>query len=169
MPIEVVAWKRFANGFNRKSKVSSINRVVFSALSRFQARLSKKSPKSGQILSRFRRTVEATRPHRQQSLYVSRKEASHLQIKVREHEPEVALYGDDDGLAAFGSLVPAAERLLRPGGYLIAEMGYGMEDSTISSPTSPHSTAASPRGTTSIGTMRFVPSPLFTIFTATVT
>jgi release factor glutamine methyltransferase len=59
--------------------------------------------------------------------YVSRKEASRLQIEVREHEPEVALYGEDDGLAAFRSLVPSAERLLRPGGYFIAEMGHGME------------------------------------------
>jgi release factor glutamine methyltransferase len=64
--------------------------------------------------------------------YVSRKEASGLQIEVREHEPEVALYGDDDGLAAFRRLVPAAERLLKPGGYFIAEMGYGMEDRVLS-------------------------------------
>jgi release factor glutamine methyltransferase len=64
--------------------------------------------------------------------YVSRKESSRLQIEVREHEPEVALYGDDDGLAAFRRLVPAAERLLRPGGYFIAEMGHGMEDRVLS-------------------------------------
>jgi release factor glutamine methyltransferase len=59
--------------------------------------------------------------------YVSRKESSRLQIEVREHEPDVALYGDDDGLAAFRRLAPTAELLLRPGGYLIAEMGFGME------------------------------------------
>src|SRR5205085_12132569 len=47
--------------------------------------------------------------------YVSRNEISRLQIEVREHEPAVALYGDDDGLAPFRNLVPAAERLLRPG------------------------------------------------------
>lgn len=64
--------------------------------------------------------------------YVSRKEASRLQIEVREHEPEVALYGDDDGLAAFRRLIPAAERLVRPGGYLIAEMGFGMEERVLS-------------------------------------
>jgi release factor glutamine methyltransferase len=63
--------------------------------------------------------------------YVSRTETSRLQIEVREHEPEVALYGDDDGLAAFRRLVPSAERLLRPGGYLIAEMGYGMESRVL--------------------------------------
>jgi release factor glutamine methyltransferase len=64
--------------------------------------------------------------------YVSRKEASRLQIEVREHEPEVALYGDDDGLAAFRRLVPAAEQLLRPEGYFIAEMGFGMETRVLS-------------------------------------
>lgn len=64
--------------------------------------------------------------------YVSRKEASRLQIEVREHEPDVALYGDDDGLAAFRLLVPAAERLLRPDGYFIAEIGHGMEGRVLS-------------------------------------
>jgi release factor glutamine methyltransferase len=64
--------------------------------------------------------------------YVSRKETSRLQVEVREHEPEVALYGDDDGLAAYRRLIPAAERLLRPGGYLIAEMGFGMEERVLS-------------------------------------
>ena len=63
--------------------------------------------------------------------YVSRKETSRLQIEVREHEPEVALYGDDDGFAAFRRLVPSAERLLRPGGYLIAEVGHGMETAVL--------------------------------------
>jgi release factor glutamine methyltransferase len=63
--------------------------------------------------------------------YVSRKEASRLQVEVREHEPEVALYSDDDGLAAFRRLIPSAEKLLRPGGYLIAEMGFGMEERVL--------------------------------------
>jgi len=64
--------------------------------------------------------------------YVSRKETSRLQVEVREHEPEVALYGDDDGLAAYRRLIPDAERLLRPGGYFIAEMGFDMEDRVLS-------------------------------------
>jgi release factor glutamine methyltransferase len=63
--------------------------------------------------------------------YVSRKEASRLQVEVREHEPEVALYGDDDGLAAFRRLIPSAETLLRPGGYLIVEMGFSMEERVL--------------------------------------
>jgi release factor glutamine methyltransferase len=64
--------------------------------------------------------------------YVSRKEASRLQIEVREHEPEIALYGGGDGLAAFRQLAASAERLLRPGGYLVAEIGHGMEERVLS-------------------------------------
>jgi release factor glutamine methyltransferase len=64
--------------------------------------------------------------------YVSRKEESRLQVEVREHEPSVALYGDEDGLASFRKLIPSAEQLLRPGGYFIAEMGYDMEDRVLS-------------------------------------
>jgi release factor glutamine methyltransferase len=59
--------------------------------------------------------------------YVSREEASRLQIEVREHEPHVALFGDEDGLAAYRNLIPSAERVLKPGGYLIMEIGAGME------------------------------------------
>jgi release factor glutamine methyltransferase len=64
--------------------------------------------------------------------YVSRKEESRLQIEVREHEPAVALYGDEDGLASFRKLIPSAEQMLRPGGYFIAEMGYDMEERVLS-------------------------------------
>ena len=63
--------------------------------------------------------------------YVSRKEESRLQVEVREHEPDVALYGDEDGLASFRKLIPSAELMLRPGGYFIAEMGYDMEERVL--------------------------------------
>lgn len=63
--------------------------------------------------------------------YVSRAESSRLQREVREHEPHVALFAADDGLAAFRQLVPAAERLLRPGGSLIMEIGFGLEDRVL--------------------------------------
>jgi release factor glutamine methyltransferase len=59
--------------------------------------------------------------------YVSRNESSRLQIEVREHEPHVALFGDDDGLAAYRKLIPSAEQVLKPGGYLIMEIGAGLE------------------------------------------
>ena len=50
--------------------------------------------------------------------YVSRGETSRLQREVREHEPHVALFAADDGLAAYRRLIPSARRLLRPGGHL---------------------------------------------------
>jgi release factor glutamine methyltransferase len=59
--------------------------------------------------------------------YVSRGESSRLQIEVREHEPHVALFGEEDGLAAYRKLIPSAERVLKPGGYLIMEIGAGLE------------------------------------------
>jgi protein-(glutamine-N5) methyltransferase, release factor-specific len=59
--------------------------------------------------------------------YVSHEETSRLQIEVREHEPHVALFGDEDGLAVYRKLIPSAERLLKPGGNLIMEIGAGLE------------------------------------------
>jgi len=59
--------------------------------------------------------------------YVSPRETSRLQIEVREHEPHVALFGEEDGLAAYRKLIPSAERVLKPGGYLIMEIGAGLE------------------------------------------
>jgi release factor glutamine methyltransferase len=64
--------------------------------------------------------------------YVSRAETSRLQREVREHEPHVALFAADDGLAAYRQLVPSAQRLLRPGGYLIMEIGFGLEERVLS-------------------------------------
>jgi release factor glutamine methyltransferase len=59
--------------------------------------------------------------------YVSHEETSRLQIEVREHEPHVALFGEENGLAVYRKLIPSAERALKPGGYLIMEIGAGLE------------------------------------------
>jgi release factor glutamine methyltransferase len=63
--------------------------------------------------------------------YVSRSESSRLQIEVREHEPHVALFGEDEGLAAYRKLIPSAEQVLKPGGYLIMEIGAGLEERVL--------------------------------------
>ena len=63
--------------------------------------------------------------------YVSRAETSRLQREVREHEPHVALFAADDGLAAYRQLIPSAQRLLQPGGYLLMEIGFGLEDRVL--------------------------------------
>ncbi len=39
-------------------------------------------------------------------------------------EPELALFGGEDGLDVYRGLVPAAARVLRPGGLLAMELGY---------------------------------------------
>jgi release factor glutamine methyltransferase len=59
--------------------------------------------------------------------YVSHEETSRLQIEVREYEPHVALFGEENGLAVYRKLIPSAERALKPGGYLIMEIGAGLE------------------------------------------
>jgi release factor glutamine methyltransferase len=63
--------------------------------------------------------------------YVSREETSRLQIEVREHEPHVALFGEENGIAVYRKLIPSAERALKPGGYLIMEIGAGLEQRVL--------------------------------------
>jgi release factor glutamine methyltransferase len=63
--------------------------------------------------------------------YVSLGETSRLQREVREHEPHVALFAGEDGLAAYRRLLPQAQALLRPGGYIAMEIGYSLEESVL--------------------------------------
>ena len=56
--------------------------------------------------------------------YVPARDAANVQREVRDHEPPVALYGGHDGLEIYRRLIPEAARLLRPGGWLIMELGY---------------------------------------------
>ena len=48
---------------------------------------------------------------------------------VRDYEPAVALFGGADGLDVIRALLPAAEPRLRPGGWLVMEMGMGQSAS----------------------------------------
>jgi release factor glutamine methyltransferase len=59
--------------------------------------------------------------------YVPARDKSTIQREVRDHEPEVALYGGDDGLEVYRRLIPEAARLLAPGGRLIMEIGYSTQ------------------------------------------
>ena len=43
--------------------------------------------------------------------------------EVRDHDPELALYGGPDGLTVVRDIVPVVQRLLRPGGRLAMEHG----------------------------------------------
>ena len=56
--------------------------------------------------------------------YVPKSDSSTIQREVREYEPAVALYGGAHGLEVYRRLVPEAARLLKPGGWLVMEIGY---------------------------------------------
>ncbi|HTD42668.1 MAG TPA: peptide chain release factor N(5)-glutamine methyltransferase [Bryobacteraceae bacterium] len=60
--------------------------------------------------------------------YVPALDQSTIQREVRDYEPPVALYGGDDGLDVYRRLVPEARRLLKPGGWLMMELGYAVVD-----------------------------------------
>jgi len=55
--------------------------------------------------------------------YVALTDKPTLQREVRDHEPELALYGGDDGLGIYRRFIPAAARVLKPGGSLVMEIG----------------------------------------------
>jgi release factor glutamine methyltransferase len=56
--------------------------------------------------------------------YVGRHEAETLAREVREHEPEIALYGGEEGYELYGDLIAQAAQHLKPGGILVLELGY---------------------------------------------
>ncbi|HEX2491672.1 MAG TPA: peptide chain release factor N(5)-glutamine methyltransferase [Blastocatellia bacterium] len=56
--------------------------------------------------------------------YVSNVEIPTLQREVRDWEPQVALTDSNDGLSIYRRLLKDASSRLKPGGYLICEMGY---------------------------------------------
>lgn len=56
--------------------------------------------------------------------YVGLNEAEGLQREVRDHEPHLALFAGEDGNVIYRRLVTDAERVLRPGGWLMLELGY---------------------------------------------
>ena len=56
--------------------------------------------------------------------YVSHEERAGLQREVVNHEPHVALFADEGGNAAYRRIIHDAQRVLRPGGYLLLELGW---------------------------------------------
>ncbi len=56
--------------------------------------------------------------------YVGLADAPGLQREVRDYEPHVALFAGETGLEIYARLVREAERVLRPGGALIMELGF---------------------------------------------
>lgn len=60
--------------------------------------------------------------------YVARGDAPTLHPQVRDFEPHAALFAGYSGLDIYRSLIPQAERLLKPGGLLALEFGFGQAD-----------------------------------------
>jgi release factor glutamine methyltransferase len=60
--------------------------------------------------------------------YVAERDRRGLQPEVRDHEPDVALFGGADGFHLVERLVSSAPICLRPGGYLLFEFGLGQDD-----------------------------------------
>ena len=56
--------------------------------------------------------------------YIGRREGPTLQREVREHEPEVALYGGEDGYELYAALVSQCAAHLVPGGIVVLELGH---------------------------------------------
>lgn len=60
--------------------------------------------------------------------YIRSSDIQTLAAEVRDYDPHLALDGGLDGLDAYRTIVPQAERLLVPGGALIVEVGYDQSE-----------------------------------------
>jgi release factor glutamine methyltransferase len=60
--------------------------------------------------------------------YIPARELPALQREVREYEPRLALVGGEAGTELYQRIVPQAEELLEPGGWLVFEIGYQGEE-----------------------------------------
>jgi release factor glutamine methyltransferase len=56
--------------------------------------------------------------------YVGRRETETLAREVRDHEPEIALYGGEEGYELYGGLITQAAAHLKPNGILVLELGH---------------------------------------------
>jgi release factor glutamine methyltransferase len=56
--------------------------------------------------------------------YIGRREASTLMREVRDHEPEIALYGGEEGYELYAELIAQAAAKLQPRGILVLELGH---------------------------------------------
>jgi len=64
--------------------------------------------------------------------YVGLNEADKVQDVVKKFEPKVAVFAGEHGLDIIHRLIPQAHEALRPGGYLVMEIGYSMSEMVMS-------------------------------------
>ena len=50
-----------------------------------------------------------------------------MEPQVADYEPRSALYAGPTGLEIYERLIPQAHRVLKPGGWLMMEIGYGQQ------------------------------------------
>ncbi|MGH9576071.1 MAG: peptide chain release factor N(5)-glutamine methyltransferase [Terriglobales bacterium] len=60
--------------------------------------------------------------------YVGEAEPEKVQREVREFEPRVAVFAGEKGLEVYQRLIPQARERLKPGGWLVMEIGYSIEE-----------------------------------------
>jgi release factor glutamine methyltransferase len=60
--------------------------------------------------------------------YVPTTDHSGLQREVRDYEPAIALFAGETGLEIYERLITDAARILKPGGWLLLELGYNSLD-----------------------------------------
>jgi release factor glutamine methyltransferase len=63
--------------------------------------------------------------------YVPLADRETLQREVRDWEPSLALFAGPSGLCVYERLIPEAKRVLKPGGILAVEVGFGQSDAVI--------------------------------------
>src|SRR5437016_6177831 len=56
--------------------------------------------------------------------YIGRRESATLMREVRDHEPEIALYGGKEGYELYADLITQAAAHLKPTGILVLELGH---------------------------------------------
>src|SRR5262252_3632381 len=55
--------------------------------------------------------------------YIGRREAASLSVEVRDHEPELALFGGEEGYEFYANLIGQSAEHLKHGGLLVLELG----------------------------------------------
>ena len=60
--------------------------------------------------------------------YVGESEADHVQLEVRKFEPRCAVFAGPTGLEVIERLIPQAQAVLKPGGWLVMEMSGTIAD-----------------------------------------
>jgi len=60
--------------------------------------------------------------------YIPLTEEEGLSREVREYEPRIALFGGPEGLDAYRKLIEDSMRVLKPGGWVVFELGYRQVD-----------------------------------------